>query len=232
MCFDAGALDRTLGGETVSLRADRCLYWPRKRVLFVADLHLGKGSSMRAIGLPVPPGSSAATILRMKSLTELLQPKEVVILGDLWHARGSRSAEVCEAWMQWRTSFASAVTLIIGNHDRRSGRCASDLGIDERQEGEVRGPFTLFHHPPSSGPGPWLAGHIHPGVDVIGRGKQSLRLSCFHLANAGCVLPAFGDFTGTARIRLQPGEEAVALAGDRLLSIRPTCEIHNIYYQK
>ncbi len=44
------ALDVVLCDERVQLLADRALYWPRARTLFVADVHLGKAAAFRAGG--------------------------------------------------------------------------------------------------------------------------------------------------------------------------------------
>jgi metallophosphoesterase superfamily enzyme len=41
-------------GETVWLLPERALWWPAGRVLFVADLHLGKAATYRAWASPCP----------------------------------------------------------------------------------------------------------------------------------------------------------------------------------
>ena len=41
-------------GEPLHLLPERALWWPAARVLFVADLHLGKAATYRALGQPVP----------------------------------------------------------------------------------------------------------------------------------------------------------------------------------
>ncbi len=40
------------------------------------------------------------------------------------------------------------------------------------------------------------SGHVHPGVRLQGKGKQSLSLPCFHFTEKQCIMPAFGEFTG------------------------------------
>ncbi|KPX35392.1 Uncharacterized protein ALO69_04485 [Pseudomonas ficuserectae] len=46
-----------------------------------------------------------------------------------------------------------------------------------------------------------LAGHVHPVYRLHGRGRQSLRLTCFYLGQRVSLLPAFGEFTGGFQIR-------------------------------
>jgi metallophosphoesterase superfamily enzyme len=62
-----------------------------------------------------------------------------------------------------------------------------------------------------------MAGHLHPAVRLAGRGGQSLALPCFYFGHAYAVLPAFGDFTGTALVSPRPGERVVVVADDTLI---------------
>ena len=45
-----------------------------------------------------------------------------------------------------------------------------------------------------------LAGHLHPGIRLVGKAKQSITLPCFYFGQQQGILPAFGSFTGLARI--------------------------------
>ncbi len=53
------------GGERVQLYAERALYWPAGRTLFVADVHLGKTAAFRAGGVALPGGATAANLERL-----------------------------------------------------------------------------------------------------------------------------------------------------------------------
>ncbi|HBK88044.1 MAG TPA: hypothetical protein DDZ56_05305 [Cytophagales bacterium] len=50
-----------------------------------------------------------------------------------------------------------------------------------------------------------MAGHLHPGARLEGRGRQGIVLPCFWLSPNQLILPAFGSFTGLATIR--PGAQ-------------------------
>lgn len=52
-------------GQTLWLLADKAIYWPARRALLVADLHIGKAASYRALHQPVPRGTTAATLARL-----------------------------------------------------------------------------------------------------------------------------------------------------------------------
>src|SRR5215211_5787433 len=41
-----------------------------------------------------------------------------------------------------------------------------------------------------------LAGHVHPGLTLMGRGLQRETLPCFIIGQSGALVPAFGSFTG------------------------------------
>src|SRR5512140_1063418 len=86
----SAALDTAVGGEPVTLLADRALFWPRERTLFVADVHLGKTATFRANGVPLPRGTTAGDLARLTRLIERMQAARVVVLGDFLHARAGR----------------------------------------------------------------------------------------------------------------------------------------------
>ena len=53
-------------GETLHLHADRALYWPRRRMLIVADVHLGKAAAFRSHGIPIPRGTTQKNLQRLR----------------------------------------------------------------------------------------------------------------------------------------------------------------------
>ena len=54
--------------ETLWLLPDKALYWPARRALLVADVHIGKAASYRALHQPVPRGTTEATLARLDTL--------------------------------------------------------------------------------------------------------------------------------------------------------------------
>lgn len=191
-----------LAGERLVARGDRTLYWPAAATLFVADLHLGKGASFRAGGVPIPTGSTIATLEALGVAVEASGAERLIVLGDLWHARTGRTPENREALAAWRQARPRLETLlVIGNHDRGAG-----WELQAVEEGHRLAPFVLRHHPEPDLQGYVLCGHLHPGFRLEGKGGQSLRLSCFWFGSAVGVLPAFGDLTGTAQVRPREGD--------------------------
>ena len=228
-----------LAGERVRLLAARALHWPAAGVVFVADVHLGKAESFRAAGVPVPDGPTQATLGRLSELVDGCGVQHLVVLGDLFHARHALDPVVLAPVWAWRERHPQLrITLVRGNHDRGAGDPPPDLGIAPADEPAALGPFLLRHEPMSADEavpanearaadearpplrtGYGLAGHLHPTVRIAGRGAQSARLRCFRIGAQAAVLPAFGDFTGGARLAWRDDDGCYAIAGDRVLRV-------------
>ena len=81
----AASLPWTLAGEPVRLYAERALYWPARRRLVIADLHLGKGDTFRRHGIAVPSGGTADDLARLAGLLARTGARELWVLGDMLH---------------------------------------------------------------------------------------------------------------------------------------------------
>ena len=53
------------GGHSLQLLGDRAMYWAATRTLIVADVHVGKAATFRALGVPVPGGITAKDLARL-----------------------------------------------------------------------------------------------------------------------------------------------------------------------
>ena len=201
-------------GENLHLLPERALWWPAARTLFVADLHMGKAASYRALGQPVPGGTTQENLSRLTDLIAQHEPTQLVFLGDFLHAAAARTPGVLAALADWRARHASiAMTLVRGNHDSRAGDPPSALDIDVADEPHGLGPFACCHHPQTHATQFVLAGHVHPACRLSGRGRDSLRLPCFVIEARQLVLPAFGEFTGGWRVEAEPGRRLYPVGG-------------------
>ena len=208
------ALPALMAGETLWLLPERALWWPAQRVLWVADLHLGKAATFRALGQPVPSGTTLANLQRLSQLIAHYQPAQLVFLGDFLHAAQARTPTLLAALADWRAAHSSlACTLVRGNHDSRAGDPPADLAITVVDEPHPMGPFAACHHPQQQPGRLVLAGHVHPALNLRGAGRDRLRLPCFCLEEGQLVLPAFGEFTGGWTVVPQPGLQLFAVGG-------------------
>ena len=99
-------------------------------MLFIADLHLGKAATYRALGQPVPSGTTGANLQRLSQLIAHYQPAQLVFLGDFLHAAQARTPTLLAALADWRAAHPDlACTLVRGNHDSRAGDPPAELEI-------------------------------------------------------------------------------------------------------
>ena len=204
-------------GETVHLLPDRALFWPAAQTLFIADLHIGKAATYRALGQPVPSGTTAENLSRLTALIAEHAPQHIIFLGDFLHAAAARTPAILQALAVWRAQHAElAMTLVRGNHDSRAGDPPAQLHIEVVDEPFLSGPFACCHHPQLHATHFVLAGHVHPVCRLFGRGRDSLRLPCF-VAEAGqAVFPAFGEFTGGWLVPGEPGRNLYPVGGEQV----------------
>lgn len=211
-----------LAGERMRLLAERAMYWEREETLIAADLHWGKAAAFRAGGIPVPRGTTSADLARLDRAIARTRARRLVLLGDLLHAREWRGAETVRTIAAWRAALPRLELLLIrGNHDRRAGDPPGELGIGVVDGPFGIGPFALRHEPRRVEGAYVLAGHIHPGITVRGPGRERLRLPCFALGRSVGILPAFGEFTGTALTDPGPGGRVYVIAGDAVVPVDP-----------
>jgi DNA ligase-associated metallophosphoesterase len=205
-------------GEILHLLPERALWWPAQRTLFIADLHLGKAATYRALGQPVPGGSTRENLARLDGLIARHAPRRIVFLGDFLHAAQART--VLGAVAAWRASHEDiAMTLVRGNHDSRAGDPPAALAIDLVDEPWLLGPFACCHHPQSHPTHFVLAGHLHPVCRLQGRGRDSLRLPCFVSEPDHAILPAFGEFTGGWLVEAMPRRQFHGVGGNAVWAL-------------
>ena len=201
-------------GQTVWLLPEHALWWPAHRVLFIADLHLGKAATYRALGQPVPSGTTQENLRRLSQLLLHYQPAQLVFLGDFLHAAQARTPSVLQALTAWRASFAGLhCVLVRGNHDSRAGDPPPALGFEVVNEPYLLGPFAACHHPQSHPTHAVIAGHLHPALRLRGPARDSLRLPCFCFEDRQAILPAFGEFTGGWLVTPRAGLRLFAVGG-------------------
>ncbi len=195
----------------IVLLPGRAAWLPATGTLLVADLHLGKAATFRHAGIPVPEGSAQADLARLERLVAERQPRRLLILGDLFHARSGCTERVFTEFAAMRARMAATeVLLVVGNHDRSVGRLPAALGIDSCFRALDEPPFHFVHEPATDLPEPdraafTIAGHLHPTLSIRGPGGDRIAERCFVAQEDVLVLPAFGSFTGGHRIEAEPG---------------------------
>jgi uncharacterized protein len=168
------------------------VFWPARRALLVADLHLEKASWFASFGQLLPPYDTHATLADLQALLAATAAEEVWCLGDSFHdPRGcERLDEGSQAQLRAMTA-ATRWTWITGNHDPHGvDRCGGAV-VDEA----VVDGLVLRHEADPRETRPELSGHFHPKLRVRVRGKLVAR-RCFVATGTKLILPAFGALTG------------------------------------
>jgi len=208
-----------VAGERLVLLPECAAYWERARTLLVADTHFGKAATFRAAGIPVPRGTTTASLARLDAAIARTDAARVVFLGDFLHAREGREAETTRVVGEWRSRNAGIEMLLVrGNHDARAGDPGPEIDIACVNGPVVEPPFVFTHKPAVSSAGYVLSGHIHPGARLTGPGRERAWLPCFWFGPQTAVLPAFGEFTGLGDIEVAAGDRIWLVADGAVVS--------------
>lgn len=230
--------------NTFWLSADRCMYWEEEKTLILADLHFGKTGHFRKSGIAIPQAVYKEDLQRLVNLIQHFQPKELIVVGDLFHSHANKEHEL---FQKWRNDFSSIkFRLVKGNHDILDEEWYQQAGLEVHQQKLIIKYFCFVHDIRDSGipyhesrttnpvsqipyhesgtPPPdsqlySFSGHIHPAIHISGTGKQSLRFPCFYFAKKFAVLPAFSRFTGTHLIEPKKEETVFAIAEGKIVRI-------------
>lgn len=212
-----------LAGEIVWLLAHKAVYWPARKMLVIADIHFGKAAAFRALGVPVPRGTTTQNLLELDALLASYACEEIVFLGDFLHARAAHAPATVAAMLAWRVRHPHVrLTVVRGNHDAHAGDPAAALGIRMVDEPYTVGKLSFCHHPDTVAPGYVLAGHVHPVFHLRGD-IGGLRLPCFLLGQQRAILPSFGAFTGGHAVRPGVGERVYVMADAAIFAIPGYC---------
>ena len=207
-----------VAGEELTLDPQRIIYWRSRKMMLLADLHLGKISHFRRSGIPVPIKANQENLESLVDLINLTKPERLVCLGDLFHSHYNAA---WEEFGELVNHFPGvSFELVLGNHDIMSSLQYERKGITVYDRLKI-GPFLFTHHPEENiGADVYnLAGHVHPGVLMLGKGRQAMTLPCFYFGRQQGFLPAFGAFTGMARIKPQKEDRVYVIAEDKIMAV-------------
>ncbi|MFO7846341.1 MAG: ligase-associated DNA damage response endonuclease PdeM [Balneolaceae bacterium] len=203
-----------------TLLPERALFWKEKKTLIAGDLHLGKSGHFRKSGIAAPQQINQTNLDRLERLVHQLQPERLLLLGDLFHSDYNREWFPFEEWCTKHPDLKKI--LVAGNHDTLHETLYRQAGLDIHEE-FIDGAFEFNHKPAGSADklvNFRFCGHIHPGVKLKGKGRQSLRLPCFYREKHQMILPAFGEFTGLHLLVTDDAECIYTIANRKVVSLK------------
>lgn len=204
---------------SMQLLPEKAIYLPDYASLLIADPHFGKAAHFRKAGIPVPEDVHKGDYVKIQRLIQHYLPSHIIFLGDLFHSELNFSWGDLESFRELFPEIN--FHLIKGNHDilpeviYRSG-----LWQVHKEEYHL-GKMILSHEPlPEIPEGKVnLCGHIHPGISLYGRGRQKLTLPCYYISQNQMIIPAFGRFTGLAKMVCGKNEQAFVIADKKVIQV-------------
>lgn len=181
-----------VAGAQLVARGSGALWWPDRRLLVVADLHLGKSARMaRRGGALLPPYEGVATLERLAAELIALDPAQVVCLGDSFDDPAAADLPEPEAATLAGLRAGRLWVWVAGNHDpdplpsALAGTRTGALHLDP----------LVFRHCAEPDARAEISAHYHPKALLAARGQRISR-PCFLIDTTRVILPAFGAYTG------------------------------------
>lgn len=214
-------LSHKIFNQTFLLSAQRTVFWEEEKTLILSDLHLGTSGHFRKSGIAIPQNLYKEDLFRLLNEIQFFKPKQLIIVGDLFHSSMNKEHEL---FLKWRKDIASTeIHLIKGNHDILKNEWYKNAEIKVHKKHLSIGDFSFTHdinECEEKENNYCFSGHIHPSILMRGLGKQSINLACFYFAKDYAVLPAFGKFTGTYQIKPTPEECAYVLVENKIMKLQ------------
>lgn len=202
-----------ISGQNFSLHPYKALFWKEQSALILADIHLGKAAHFRKSGIPIPASVHNSDYQRLDYLIQFYHPKNIFILGDLFHSDLNGDWDVFNGWLN--NQRLTNVLLVKGNHDILHHEFYSSMEVKEKL---LLGPFAFTHKPDESAGELYnIYGHVHPSVIVRSGARQSMRVSCFYFGEKEGILPSFGSFTGNSKISVKFEDRVYLIIEEKIL---------------
>ncbi|XOV94020.1 MAG: ligase-associated DNA damage response endonuclease PdeM [Bacteroidota bacterium] len=194
----------------------KAIFWVEQSLLILSDLHLGKAGHFRKNGIAVPVDIHQRDLINLNYLIDRYQPKTIAFLGDLFHS--DLNAE-WNTFSNWMGNQRVEMILVKGNHDILSENIYKSSKMKVCDDLMIE-PFHFSHEQKESALYN-ISGHVHPSIRLRGRAKQGVTIPCFYFSKDHGLLPAYGAFTGTYKIRPVMGDHVFATTGEEVIAIMP-----------
>lgn len=178
-----------------------------KKILIIADLHIGYEVKLQKLGLQIPYYSEEKILNKLKLLLETYKPEMVIINGDLKHDFASFEGNVKRIIISVLDTIStfSKLKILIGNHDH------SVLGLLKYKEFDIEEYYIynsyfichgdkFFHESVKDNIKTIIIGHQHPAIILKESGRKE-KYKCFITGmntlrkKEILVLPSFNDIT-------------------------------------
>ncbi len=197
------------------------MFWEEGQALILSDLHLGKTGHFRKNGIAVPQKIYKEDLQRLVELIGYFKPKKIIAVGDLFHSEANKEMDL---FLKWRNDFLILDFILVkGNHDILHTDWYTQAGITVIEGLYSSGGFDFVHDPAEAkveNVNYLFSGHIHPGVNISGLGKQNLQFPCYYFSDTQAILPAFSKFSGLAILKKKKTDTVFAIVNQSLVNIK------------
>jgi len=204
----------TVDDISLCLLSEKALYLPQYHTLFISDVHLGKSAHFRKNGIPLTEAPQHYDLEILQRLFESYNPNRVIFLGDLFHSKYNESWNSAKSVLK---KFQKIEFILIkGNHDILTDLQYAQAKIQVIPHMELQSKI-LFSHEPMNEKLFNVHGHLHPAIQLAGKGRQKLVLPCFWRGKNYLAMPGFGNTTGLFKIKPKLGDEVYAITPNEII---------------
>lgn len=178
---------------------------------------MGKAGHFRASGIAIPGHLSKNNYWRLVEVLEQCAVEKMLFLGDLSHSRYNTE---WDEFIDFLDQYPQIKRILVrGNHDILEQEKYTSAAFEVIEQMIIDD--VLFEHEKSDVESTFysISGHIHPGVSMSGKAKQSVTLPCFYFTPDHAIMPAFGEFTGWVRIKPKKGDQVFLIADSQLVKV-------------
>ena len=170
------------------------IFWPKKSISIISDLHLEKSSYFAKKGLFVPPYDSYETLLELNKNLINNEIKIVVILGDFFHDNNGYKRLNQKSKLILKEIISNyKVIFIKGNHDN-----LLEIPNVQSHSSFIIDGINLSHEPKNIMYE--ICGHFHPKIVLNINGKK-ISKKCFIVTQHRIFMPSFGYYTGGLSVK-------------------------------
>lgn len=208
------SLTHSAFGQTFILLPQKAIFWLEEKALILGDLHFGKATHFRKNGIAINNEVAANDFLILENLLHETNPDTVYFIGDLFHSELNSELQL----LQTIISKYKAIKFVLlkGNHDIIGNLVFEKIGIVVLEQIKI-GKIILSHEPLENDKLFNIHGHVHPGILIKGKAKQSLKFPCFYFTKNYVILPAFSSFCGLKIMENRKAEAIFIIANNKII---------------